>query len=478
MVRSFLCLLWLISSGSASAQPVAPPDPLQPSYSDWQAACAKLPQNRVLRGRLPATELLPLRSFAPLDALLDSFGATSRTGALARTELWLGTPPSSDFYDLQRGHFFRQPSAFEPFVQREQVGSGTEVILNGDLHGDIHSILGRLAWLNQKGYLSGFKVIRPDVRLVFLGDYVDRGVYGVEVLYTILRLKLENPQQVILVRGNHEDYRLAANYGFFQEGVSKYGRSFNPVKIARVFDFLPVALYLGSGTNYAQCNHGGVEPGYNPAGLLEAPATVRYERIAALRQATFFREHPDVLKGVDGLAWSELSPRFIDCVPTGPTVPVNLGFMWNDFTVTPEEPALAYDPGRSSIFGPGPTQAILRLGSGPNTRLRAVFRAHQHSTVLNPMMSRLLANRGVYRHWQEEPAAPGKALDPKVDSEVGRRIAEGSVWTVNVSPDTPYGLRLGYEFDAFCILRTEASFEDWRMRVINLESKAGTTGGQ
>lgn len=478
-----LCLVpfWSLDAADPVGAPAATPptlgaSPALPTFSEWQTACARLPQNRVLRGRLPGQDLLPLRSFAPLDALLDSFGSRGQTGALAQADLWLGKPPSADFYRLDRAHFSRSPSAFEPFVQREQVASGVEVILNGDLHGDIHSLLGRLAWLNQKGYLNGFKVARPDVRLAFLGDYVDRGVYGVEVLYTLLRLKLENPEQVLLVRGNHEDYRLAANYGFFQEGVAKYGRSFNPVKIARVFDFLPVALYLGSGTNFAQCNHGGVEPGFNPSALLEAPSSVRYQRIEGLRQASFFREHPDAVQGIAAATWSELSRNFVDCVPTSPTTPVNLGFMWNDFTVTSDEPSLAYDPGRSSIFGQGPTQAILRWSSGERARLRVIFRAHQHSTVMNPMMSRLLANRGVYLHWQTEPAL--RAIDPVADAETGRRIPEGSVWTVNVAPDTPYGLRLGYEFDAFCILRTAPSFEEWRVRVINIESRPGSEAGQ
>ena len=49
-------------------------------------------------------------------------------------------------------------------------------------------------------------VVRPKpVRLVFLGDYIDRGFYSLEVLYLILRLALENPNQVFFIAGNHEE---------------------------------------------------------------------------------------------------------------------------------------------------------------------------------------------------------------------------------------------------------------------------------
>ncbi len=40
---------------------------------------------------------------------------------------------------------------------------------------------------------------------VFLGDIVDRGKHSLEVLCLLLALKVQYPQRVFLVRGNHED---------------------------------------------------------------------------------------------------------------------------------------------------------------------------------------------------------------------------------------------------------------------------------
>ena len=58
---------------------------------------------------------------------------------------------------------------------------------------------------------------KPNTYMVFLGDYTDRGNYGIEVLYTMLRLKLANPEQVFMARGNHEDIQMIASYGFLAE---------------------------------------------------------------------------------------------------------------------------------------------------------------------------------------------------------------------------------------------------------------------
>lgn len=75
-----------------------------------------------------------------------------------------------------------------------------EALIVGDLHGDLESLIDIL-----KGSHFLRKLDRDsDVFLIFLGDYGDRGPYSAEVYYTVLNLKLLFPQQVILMRGNHE----------------------------------------------------------------------------------------------------------------------------------------------------------------------------------------------------------------------------------------------------------------------------------
>ncbi|TRO46001.1 serine/threonine protein phosphatase [Candidatus Bathyarchaeota archaeon] len=75
-----------------------------------------------------------------------------------------------------------------------------EALVIGDLHGDIESLIDIL----QNSGFTRKLTANKDTTVIFLGDYGDRGERSVEVYYTTLRLKLAYPEQVILLRGNHE----------------------------------------------------------------------------------------------------------------------------------------------------------------------------------------------------------------------------------------------------------------------------------
>jgi hypothetical protein len=67
----------------------------------------------------------------------------------------------------------------------------------------------------------------PSERLkyVFNGDFVDRGAWGVELLLALLAWRLAAPENVTLLRGNHESRYCTMAYGFHAELQAKYGRS-------------------------------------------------------------------------------------------------------------------------------------------------------------------------------------------------------------------------------------------------------------
>lgn len=69
----------------------------------------------------------------------------------------------------------------------------------GDIHGDLTSLCSILKGINFETFLGN-----PDNKLIFLGDYVDRGINSIGVLFVIAILKKKYPDSVILMRGNHE----------------------------------------------------------------------------------------------------------------------------------------------------------------------------------------------------------------------------------------------------------------------------------
>jgi protein phosphatase len=75
-----------------------------------------------------------------------------------------------------------------------------ETLIIGDLHGDLESLI---QILKESNFMQKISQNR-DALLIFLGDYGDRGEYSKETHYTVLKLKLLFPQQVVLMRGNHE----------------------------------------------------------------------------------------------------------------------------------------------------------------------------------------------------------------------------------------------------------------------------------
>lgn len=468
------------------------------SLADWQAACAKLPSNRVLRGSPLPAKLLPLPRFREFGDVVTAFVHQCKTGTMRDTNLWVGpvVPTANGFFNTDTAYFLH-PAApttaliqsfindhhrltapptieFQPFAQKVEVPPDSEIYIHADLHGDIRSLLADLSWLTEQNYLQDFRIVHPRFYLVFLGDYTDRGRYGVEVLYTLLRLKLANPDRVFLARGNHEEVSLASRYGFLSEGRLKYETNFDPKKVLRAYDFLPVVIYLGTAGNFVQLHHGGMEPGFDPRQLLDAPGTNRFQFLGALNQGQFLTKHPDWFPAGDGASRQAYARYARDFRPEDPINPTVLGFMWNDFSLVAEEPGFAIDPGRAFVYGQKTTQYLLAQTQTKSNGVRAVFRGHQQSSAINPMMRRLIASRGIFRHWQPQDSIARMRTDVRelegiLERAEERPIPAGSVWTLNISPDSVYGEACGYTFDAFGILKMRGTFADWRLRVVNVE---------
>ncbi|MEM2319721.1 MAG: metallophosphoesterase family protein [Candidatus Bathyarchaeia archaeon] len=126
-----------------------------------------------------------------------------------------------------------------------------------DLHGDLESLV---EILDGSGFLEEMRK-NDSLSIIFLGDYGDRGVYSAEVYYTILRLKLLFPKQLILMRGNHEgpEDLLASPHDLPVQFRRKFGEKWQTAyaKIRRLFNCLYNAV-LVEGRYLAV--HGGLPP--------------------------------------------------------------------------------------------------------------------------------------------------------------------------------------------------------------------------
>lgn len=76
-----------------------------------------------------------------------------------------------------------------------QLPSEGKAVFIGDTHGDLNASEQVIRHYFKKPY-----------RIVFLGDYVDRGENSEENIHYLLQKKLEHPNQVFLLAGNHEGH--------------------------------------------------------------------------------------------------------------------------------------------------------------------------------------------------------------------------------------------------------------------------------
>jgi len=107
---------------------------------------------------------------------------------------------------------------------------------------------------------------------LFLGNYVDSGTRSLELICTLLALKVKYPDQIVLLRGFHEDRNINLHRGFAEECRNKLGDDpqspksiFNLINTA--FEMMPLAGVI---EDKFLCVHSGIGSSWKNLADLEA----------------------------------------------------------------------------------------------------------------------------------------------------------------------------------------------------------------
>ncbi|KKQ49994.1 MAG: Serine/threonine-protein phosphatase [candidate division TM6 bacterium GW2011_GWF2_38_10] len=356
-----------------------------------------------------------------------------------------------------------------PHVTVLRIGNESKVCFIGDLHGSLHSLLRSLWRLVALGYLDDqFKIIKKDFYMVFTGDYVDRGRFSIEVLYTLLRLKCVNWEQVYLIRGNHEkifldmveprviDFEIEKKYGYEQY------EEINPL-LYQLYDTMPLAVYIVVNDEVIKAVHGGFAPySYydvnhlkNNKEVPESLPSIRYIYIPLGSQGNFSDQYPE--NSYSGYQWCDFE------IYKKPKSSKNLEFFKDSLS----QDFIKKAGSRIWRVGRSASQLLLEKAG-----IRLMMRGHQHhsfglkvlgisgdSDTFKPATGDWCRGNPSLYNWVAALSHIG-AIDEHNESDgflVSKMIP---IFTFSSAIEG-----VGVKSDCFGILSIKGPFEEWRLKV-------------
>ncbi|XP_041969486.1 serine/threonine-protein phosphatase 5 [Aricia agestis] len=139
-----------------------------------------------------------------------------------------------------KAYLMKQPSLVDINVPEDQ-----KFTVCGDIHGQFYDLMNIFK-------LNGLP--SPQNPYLFNGDFVDRGSFSVECIFTLFSFKLLYPDHFFMSRGNHETLDMNRVYGFRGEVTSKYTSQMADL-FTEVYNWLPLAHCIN---NRVLVMHGGL----------------------------------------------------------------------------------------------------------------------------------------------------------------------------------------------------------------------------
>lgn len=118
----------------------------------------------------------------------------------------------------------------QPSLVDIHVPDDAKFTICGDIHGQFYDLMNIFE-------INGLpSTTNP---YLFNGDFVDRGSFSVECIFTLFGFKLLYPDHFFLSRGNHETINMNQMYGFTGEVTTKYSSTMSNM-FTQVYNWLPL----------------------------------------------------------------------------------------------------------------------------------------------------------------------------------------------------------------------------------------------
>ncbi|KAG8195712.1 hypothetical protein JTE90_002975 [Oedothorax gibbosus] len=136
--------------------------------------------------------------------------------------------------------FQKMPTMIDVTIPKEN-----KFTVCGDIHGQYYDLLNIFELNGLPSETNPY---------LFNGDFVDRGSFSVECIFTLFGFKLLFPNHFFMSRGNHESQTMNQMYGFEGEVKAKYSPQMSDL-FTEVYNWLPLCHLLN---NRVLVMHGGL----------------------------------------------------------------------------------------------------------------------------------------------------------------------------------------------------------------------------
>jgi hypothetical protein len=170
------------------------------------------------------------------------------------------------------------------YVNKYVLPKESKIIYLGDYHSSVHSLMVVIEHLKEKEILNNDYKLDDNYYIIFLGDIVDRGPFGIECLYIIYLLFYINNKddlRIFILNGNHEEKITYDKNDFGTEMEIQLIENNNQYistdqesettkeKLEKLIRYLPLALFIKSddsnniNSKWYQFCHGGIDKHMN-----------------------------------------------------------------------------------------------------------------------------------------------------------------------------------------------------------------------